>query len=48
MVKMLLSLEDRAQSDAADALAAAICHGHTRHSLAQIRAAAGMRLGQLP
>lgn len=49
MVRMLLNLEERAQSDAADALAAAICHGHTRHGLAQLKAAAaGTRFGKLP
>ena len=47
MVKMLLNLEGRAQSDAADALAVAICHGHSRHGLSQIKAAAGLRAGRL-
>lgn len=47
MVKILLNLEGRAQSDAADALAVAICHGHTRHGLSQIKAAAGLRAGRL-
>lgn len=33
MISMLLSLPEPPQTDAADALAVAICHGHTRQTL---------------
>ena len=33
MVKYLLKLPGTPQADAADALAVALCHGHTRQSL---------------
>ena len=36
MIKMLLCLRDLPASDAADALAVAICHGHTSQTLAHI------------
>ncbi len=36
MVKNLLCLRDLPASDAADALAVAICHGHTSHTLARM------------
>ena len=36
MVKALLRLNETPKSDAADALAAAICHGHMREGLAQL------------
>lgn len=36
MVVQLLSLDNAPQSDAADALAIAICHSHMRHNLAAI------------
>jgi len=36
MIKMLLCLRDVPASDAADALAVAICHGHTRQTLARM------------
>ncbi len=32
MVQTLLKLSDKPQEDAADALAIALCHGHTQHS----------------
>lgn len=32
MIKVLLNLRDSTQADAADALAVAICHGHTREA----------------
>jgi len=38
MIKMLLCLRDLPASDAADALAVAICHGHTSQTVARIRA----------
>jgi crossover junction endodeoxyribonuclease RuvC len=42
MIKMLLGLQELPASDAADALAVAICHGHTSQTLARIaRSAAG-------
>lgn len=37
MIKVLLGLHDLPPSDAADALAVAICHGHTSQTLARIR-----------
>lgn len=46
MIKMLLCLRDLPASDAADALAVAICHGHTRQTLARMESAsarAGLR-----
>ncbi len=45
MVKRLLGIEGRLQSDAGDALAVAICHGHMRtvRSLTGAAAAAGRR-----
>jgi crossover junction endodeoxyribonuclease RuvC len=39
MIKMLLCLRDLPASDAADALAVAICHGHTSHTLARMESA---------
>lgn len=36
MVKILLNLKQMPQEDEADALAAAICHGHTRGTLARM------------
>ena len=43
MVKYLLGLEKRPQEDAADALAIALCHAHTRVSLARISGATSVR-----
>lgn len=40
MIKMLLCLRELPASDAADALAVAICHGHTSQTMAHIRASA--------
>ena len=37
MIKMLLGLRELPPSDAADALAVAICHGHTSTTLARIQ-----------
>lgn len=37
MIRMLLSLDELPASDAADALAVAICHGHTSETMARIR-----------
>lgn len=41
MVKRLLALEEVPQTDAADAVAVAICHAHTRVTLARMPAALG-------
>ena len=38
MIKILLCLRELPASDAADALAVAICHGHTSQTLARIQA----------
>ena len=40
MIKMLLCLRELPASDAADALAVAICHGHTSQTMAHIRMSA--------
>ncbi|QQS55911.1 MAG: crossover junction endodeoxyribonuclease RuvC [Candidatus Competibacteraceae bacterium] len=40
MVALLLSLPESPQADAADALAVAICHGHTRQTLQRFGSAA--------
>lgn len=41
MVRMLLSLQATPEADAADALAVAICHAHTRLTETRLAAAAG-------
>jgi crossover junction endodeoxyribonuclease RuvC len=46
MVKVLLGLEHAPQADAADALAVALCHGHTRQGLLHMRGVRGMRGGR--
>ena len=46
MVKALLTLTGTLRADAADALAVALCHGHTRQTLAGIAAARGARAGR--
>jgi len=43
MVKVLLCLAEVPQVDASDALAIAICHGHSREGLAKLARAAGMQ-----
>ncbi len=43
MVRALLELDRAPQADAADALAAAICHAHMREGLARIALAGGRR-----
>ncbi len=40
MITLLLSLPEPPQADAADALAVAICHGHTRQTLHRLGSAA--------
>jgi len=47
MVKTILQLLESPQADAADALACALCHSHTRQTLARLPAAVqGMRGGR--
>jgi crossover junction endodeoxyribonuclease RuvC len=43
MVKVLLKLPSIPQEDAADALAAALCHAHTQHSMINIVGAKSVR-----
>tara|TARA_R110002049_G_scaffold94430_3_gene232469 strand:+ start:133 stop:651 length:519 start_codon:yes stop_codon:yes gene_type:complete len=43
MVKVLLKLPGTPQEDAADALAAALCHAHTQHSMINIAGATAVR-----
>jgi len=43
MVKVLLNLSASPQEDAADALAAAVCHAHTRHGLVNMAGARSVR-----
>ena len=40
MIRMLLGLRELPESDTADALAVAICHGHTSETMARIRRSA--------
>jgi crossover junction endodeoxyribonuclease RuvC len=47
MVAMLLGLGGRPQADAADALAVALCHGHTRQTLERMSGVQGARGGRL-
>jgi crossover junction endodeoxyribonuclease RuvC len=42
MISLLLNLPEPLQADAADALAVAICHGHTRQTLQRFGVAAAM------
>lgn len=44
MVRVLLGLQTTPQADAADALAVALCHAHTRQTLLDLKRAAGGRL----
>ena len=46
MVMTLLKLSAKPQADAADALAIALCHAHTRGSLGQIASVRGSRRGR--
>jgi crossover junction endodeoxyribonuclease RuvC len=43
MVKVLLKLPATPQEDAADALAAALCHAHTQHSMINMAGATAVR-----
>lgn len=47
MVKHILSLEGNPQSDAADALAIALCHAHMCQSLGKIAGASSSRRGRI-
>jgi len=47
MVRVLLKLPGPPQEDAADALAAALCHAHTRQGLANVAVATAVRGGRL-
>ncbi|HCE40142.1 MAG: crossover junction endodeoxyribonuclease RuvC [Alcanivorax sp.] len=47
MVRHLLKLDKRPQSDAADALAIALCHAHMRVSLARLGGATAVRRGRI-
>jgi crossover junction endodeoxyribonuclease RuvC len=47
MVRVLLNLPAVPPSDAADALAVALCHGHTRRTLDRMGPVRGMRRGRL-
>lgn len=47
MVKVLLNLREIPATDAADALAVAVCHAHTRSSLQNIPGARGVRAGRI-
>ncbi|MCP4042536.1 MAG: crossover junction endodeoxyribonuclease RuvC [Gammaproteobacteria bacterium] len=47
MVKLLLQLRDTPQEDAADALAVALCHSHTRQTLEHIPEVRMQRRGRM-
>ncbi len=47
MVKLLLRLPAEPAEDAADALAAALCHAHTRQGLLNVTEASAVRRGRL-
>jgi crossover junction endodeoxyribonuclease RuvC len=47
MVKLLLKLPAMPQEDAADALGAAICHAHSRSSLANLPGVSAIRRGRM-
>lgn len=47
MVRVLLGLSSTPQEDAADALAAALCHAHTRDGLLRVAGATAIRRGRL-
>ena len=46
MVKVLLCLAGAPQADAADALAIALCHGHSREGVLRLKAVSATRPGQ--
>jgi len=47
MVKVMLKLPAEPAEDAADALAAALCHAHTQHSMIRIAGAKSVRRGRI-
>ena len=47
MVKILLCLQKIPQADAADALAIALCHGHSREGLLRMNGVTGIKGGRL-
>lgn len=47
MIKVLLCLGEAPRADAADALAVALCHGHTREGLMRLTGVQGIRRGRL-
>jgi crossover junction endodeoxyribonuclease RuvC len=47
MVKVLLCLRETPESDAADALAVALCHGHSRQGRLRMAGVGGFRGGRL-
>jgi|TARA_B100001996_G_scaffold184771_1_gene141331 crossover junction endodeoxyribonuclease RuvC len=47
MIKILLCLENSPLSDAADALAIALCHANSRESLLRMQGISGMKYGRL-
>lgn len=47
MVKILLCIQEDLQEDAADALAIALCHGHSRDTLIKIEGVQGVKGGRL-
>ena len=47
MIKILLCLRTSPQADAADALAIALCHGHSREGLMRMAGVSGIRRGRL-
>jgi len=47
MVKFLLKIQTKVQADAADALAIALCHAHTQHSLLRMAGVGSVRRGRL-
>lgn len=47
MIKVLLCLPEAPQSDAADALAVALCHGHSREGRQRMAGVSGIRRGRL-
>ncbi len=47
MIKILLCLEENPLTDAADALAIALCHANSRESLLRMQGVSGMKYGRL-
>ena len=47
MVKVLLCLPEAPRTDAADALAVALCHGHSREGMSRMAGVSGIKQGRL-